>query len=145
MAESTKDEQIIESGNVHSNITLPVIRDISIIEDAARRVAREEIANSEPQPMLYPMGIWDLSSSTHKLKHPPIQIVVEEWGEDDFVANWHDVRVAGYGEGREAAIEDLCVNIIDLHEDLMRTRDEELGKLPRRWKQILMRAIEEQV
>ena len=137
MAESTKDTPIVESGNVQSSIIPPVTRDISIVEDVARRIAREEIENSEPQPMLYPMGIWDLNSATYKLKHPPIQIVVEEWSEDDFVANWHDVQVAGYGEGREVAIEDLCVNIIDLHEDLVCTPDEELGKLPRRWEKIL--------
>ena len=98
--------------------------------------------NAEPKPHFYPMGLWNLNSSMYSLKIYPLQIVVEEWPDNEFVAHWHDVEAVGFGDNKEEAINDLCESIIDLYQDLTETKDEELGKIPLRAKRILQQAIE---
>lgn len=65
------------------------------------------------------------------------QIIIEEWSDNEFIAHWHDVEAVGFGTGRAEATADLIQNIIELYEDLRDTKEDELGKLPRKWKQIM--------
>ncbi len=109
-----------------------------------RRIVREEIIHTlAEQPRLYPMGLWDLNSTTYQLRIYPLPIVVEEWPDNDFIAHWHDIEAIGFGESKKAAIENLAEDIIALYEDLKETNDEELGKLPLKAKKILLKTIEE--
>ena len=96
----------------------------------------------EPQPILHPMGLWELDSPKYRLKICPIQIVVEVWPDNEYIAHWHDVEAIGFGKGKEEAIDELRNSIIDLYERLSSTKDKELGKLPLRSKKILQKAIE---
>ncbi len=109
---------------------------------SVKSVVHEKIAQLEEQPTLYPMELWNLNSVEYQLKMCPIQIVVEVWPDNEYIAHWHDVEAVGFGEAKEEAIFDLCQCIIDLHERLSNTTDEKLGKIPLRAKKILQKMIE---
>jgi hypothetical protein len=115
---------------------------MSQVEDIAQQAVRSEIAKLEPQPMLYPMGLWDLNSPKYELK-VPIHIVVEEWPDNEFIAHWHDVEATGFGEGKAEAVEALQQDIIDLYEDLKDTDDKHLGKRPLKARKVLQAVIKE--
>ena len=121
-----------------TEITLPAQE----THESIRQMIQEESATIHPQPQLYPMGLWDLNSTEYRLKIYPIQIVVEMWPENEYIAYWHDVEAVGFGEGKEEAIDDLRQCIIDLYKRLLKTEDDKLGKIPLRAKKILQKAIE---
>ena len=68
-------------------------------------------------------------------------IVIEEYP-DETVARWPEVEAFGSGATEAEAIAILKQDIVSLFEDLVAFSDDELGKLPRGWKRILLRIIE---
>lgn len=73
----------------------------------------------------------------------PVTISVEQWPFSEFIAHWYDIETVGFGQTKEDAIEDLKQNIVELYEHLKYAKDKELGRLPRRWRQILKSVVEE--
>lgn len=94
----------------------------------------------EIPPTAYPMRLWELNSSRYNLKHS-VNVVIEEYPDNEFIAHWHDVEAIGFGESKEETIDSLKQDIVDLYEDLTTVDDNELGKLPFRAKKILKQSI----
>lgn len=70
----------------------------------------------------------------------PIPIIIEEF-DDEVVATWPEVEVYASAETESEAIGKLKREIVQLFEELRKTPDQELGKLPRSWKRILASTI----
>jgi len=105
-----------------------------------RPIVQEELSGHPRRT--YSTAIWKLADPNYRLKVAFIPISVEEWGEDDFVAQWREVEATGFGEDERQAIADLQECIVDLYEELMADPDEILGIVPLQAKQILKTAIE---
>jgi hypothetical protein len=66
----------------------------------------------------------------------PLIVTLEDFG-DEIVASYHEVEAFGSGPTEADAINSLKDAIADLYTELAAVPDQELGKLPKRWKRTL--------
>ena len=82
----------------------------------------------------------------NSLKHPkyhlkaPIHLTLE-FDEDKVIASFDDIEAFSYADTVSEAIDLLCVEIVQVFEDLLEDKDN-LGDLPRKWLQYLEEIIE---
>lgn len=85
-------------------------------------------------------SIFELGDDAIILKHPLI-VTIEDYGDDEFTASWPEVEAFASGATESEAINDLKDEIVALFRELSTMPDNELGKLPKRWKRALNSAI----
>jgi hypothetical protein len=68
--------------------------------------------------------------------HAPLTITLEDYGEE-FIASYPEVEAFGSGPTEADAINSLKDAIAGLYTELVSAPDDQLGKLPRRWKRAL--------
>lgn len=114
---------------------------VSVVKDLVQRLSdRSMVLHRITSPHVIPLNLWDLNSKAYTLRQSVV-ISIEQWSDNEFTAHWHDVEAVGHGEGQQQAIDGLCESIIDLHEGLRQTPDENLGKMVLKAKQILSAVI----
>lgn len=72
----------------------------------------------------------------------PVPVVIEEY-EEEVVASWPEVETYGSGDTISEAITELKGEIASLYRDLVSSTDEQLGRLPRGWKRVLVCVVRE--
>lgn len=125
--------------NAVSPLKTQLDRQEAMIQSLSEQV--EEL--TEDRPIITPLGLWSLDSPTHELASPPVQIVIEEWPDEEYIAHWHDVEAIGIGDTQAEAIAALKEDIVSLHMDLQAMDESKLGACPLAWKRILNRTIRE--
>lgn len=68
--------------------------------------------------------------------HAPLTVTLEDFGEE-FIASYPEVEAFGSGPTEADAINALKDAIAGLYGELVAVPDQQLGKLPRRWKRAL--------
>ncbi|MDI6792142.1 MAG: hypothetical protein QME81_04655 [bacterium] len=88
--------------------------------------------------LLKAIGEYQKIIPINTLKHPryslkrPIYILIEFEG-GTVIASLDDIEAFAYEDTEFEAIDRLCEEIVDLYEDLKSEKEENLGKLPKRW------------
>jgi len=82
----------------------------------------------------------DLAREGYSLRWP-ITVVIEEYDEET-VARLPEVEAFASAPTEAEALALLKEDIIRLYEDLTSTPEEQLGKLPRQWRAVLLHLIE---
>ena len=90
------------------------------------------LAEAEKTHQVWSVSLVDLGHKTLRLSHPLI-VQIEEY-ESEFIASWPEVEAWGSGDNESSALNALKDALVALHDDLAGLADEELGKLPLRWK-----------
>ena len=80
-----------------------------------------------------------LGSLEVPLRLPLVAII--EYDEEEVVARLPEFNASGFGDTEAEAVTDLKTELGDLYKELMDIPDEELGILPRRWKQGLNQIV----
>lgn len=104
-------------------------------------------AEQEPEPKArYIVPINTLSSRSFELKRT-ISVLIEDYG-DSVTARLPEFELYCDGiidessvSNEQTALEGLVEDIIDLHQDLQNTSDDELGPIPTKWKKGLSQLI----
>jgi len=91
------------------------------------------------RPIIKNAVLRDLNSRKYSLKEN-IEFLIEECP-DETIAQWPEVEIFGHGVTQPEAILDLKNEVIDLYEELLTSKQKELGKLPKMWLRILNQVI----
>lgn len=91
-------------------------------------------------PNAVPGKLYDLGDERLKLKEP-LEIIYRIYP-GEVIALLPELELMGEGMNEIEALEDLKCEILDLHEYLFALEEDDLGKGPRSWKNILQRIIE---
>ncbi|MCX5847410.1 MAG: hypothetical protein NTW12_13800 [Deltaproteobacteria bacterium] len=79
------------------------------------------------------LPINSLNSKKWKLRKPPLTVIVERRGEEEFIACLYDINLYGYGDSIPDALDELRYAIVSQYEFLSEKKKEiELGELPER-------------
>ncbi|MFA6413408.1 MAG: hypothetical protein WCW53_11990 [Syntrophales bacterium] len=82
---------------------------------------------------VFNMPINSLNSKKWKLRKPPLTVIVERRGEEEFIACLYDINLYGYGDSIPDALDELRYAIVSQYEFLSEKKKEiELGELPER-------------
>lgn len=93
------------------------------------------------EPRFASTSVVDLGDASLRLRSPIV--VVLEVHDDEAIASWPEVEAWGSGTTPAEAINALKDELLSLYRELREASEEELGKLPRRWKQALRAIIVE--
>jgi len=104
--------------------------------DAPFPAARTKLMIESSPRYVWPATITDLGDL--RLRHPLI-VTLEDHG-DEFIASWHEVEAWAAGKTEAQAIDLLKDEVVALFREIGSMPDDQLGKLPKRWKRAL-RAI----
>lgn len=99
----------------------------------------EHLTLIKDRPLIRDATLRDLNSRKYFLKEN-LEILIEEYP-DEIITQWPEVEIFGHGATQPEAMLDLKNEIIDLYEDLLKTKKRELGRLPKMWLRILNRII----
>ncbi len=127
-----KDDSQAEEIAVADNVALfPTVNKV----DPPASQLTINLAEAEKTHMVWSVSLVDLGHEALRLSHPLI-VQIEEY-ESEFIASWPEVEAWGSGDNEASAINALKDALVALHDDLADLADEELGKLPLRWKRAI--------
>ena len=93
------------------------------------------------RPVKYNTYIDDLGDPEYELLQPFMALIEEYPDSDQVIAALPEVETFAEAPNMSEALIFLKNSILDLYDDLVSTRDDELGPLPAAWKRILVRHI----
>jgi hypothetical protein len=130
-----KDHYDIGSSSsvVYQNLAYQNLQD-QIVEIQKRLESLESALNT------YHIEIYDLANEEYSLKSP-VQIVIERYDADEFIARFPELDIFGPGETEPEAVLNLKNEIVDLYDELIALDEKELGRVPRMWLRILKKLI----
>jgi len=92
------------------------------------------------RPNAVPGKMYDLGDNRLKLKEP-LDIIFRIYP-GEVLAVLPELELVGEGVNEMEALEDLKCELLDLHEYLSGLEENDLGKGPRSWKNILQRIVQ---
>ncbi len=109
-----------------------------LTEEQYKKLSRTLVNNIEKNHKIVPLN--SLKHHKYTLKRP-VYITIE-YDRNTVIASLPDIESFATGDTEYEAINGLCIDIVNLYEDLKLDR-ENLGKLPGQWLQYLEEIIED--